>query len=133
MDNDHSICQRLAMMLDEDPSCTILIIGRYMAPVRAEYNSVRHLVRKAKLRPTIANNGHLRSVTAQQGRLEAFAPIGPARGRRASAVLHVGERNEHIDMVLDSFRMSGRSFTRRWVCDCLAGGVGECGFADRCR
>ena len=107
MDNDHSICQRLAMMLDEDPSCTILIIGRYMAPVRAEYNSVRHLVRKAKLRPTIANNGHLRSVTAQQGRLEAFAPIGPARGRRASAVLHVGERNEHIDMVLDSFRMSG--------------------------
>ena len=50
MDNDHSICQRLAMMLDEDPSCTILIIGRYMAPVRAEYNSVRHLVRKAKLR-----------------------------------------------------------------------------------
>ena len=92
MDNDHSICQRLAMMLDEDPSCTILIIGRYMAPV---------------LRPTIANNGHLRSVTAQQGRLEAFAPIGPARGRRASAVLHVGERNEHIDMVLDSFRMSG--------------------------
>ena len=105
MDNDHSICQRLAMMLDEDPS--ILIIGRYMAPVRAEYNSVRHLVRKAKLRPTIANNGHLRSVTAQQGRLEAFAPIGPARGRRASAVLHVGERNEHIDMVLDSFRMSG--------------------------
>lgn len=55
MDNDHSICQRLAMMLDEDPSCTILIIGRYMAPVRAEYNSVRHLVRKAKLRPTIAN------------------------------------------------------------------------------
>lgn len=107
MDNDHSICQRLAMMLDEDPSCTILIIGRYMAPVRAEYNSVRHLVRKAKLRPTIANNGHLRSVTAQQGKLEAFAPIGPARGRRASAVLHVGERNEHIDMVLDSFRMSG--------------------------
>lgn len=95
------------MMLDEDPSCTILIIGRYMAPVRAEYNSVRHLVRKAKLRPTIANNGHLRSVTAQQGRLEAFVPIGPARGRRASAVLHVGERNEHIDMVLDSFRMSG--------------------------
>ena len=91
MDNDHSICQRLAMMLDEDPSCTILIIGRYMAPVRAEYNSVRHLVRKAKL----------------QGRLEAFAPIGPARGRRARAVLHVGERNEHIDMVLDSFRMSG--------------------------
>lgn len=90
MDNDHSICQRLAMMLDEDPSCTILIIGRYMAPVRAEYNSVRHLVRKAKLRPTIANNGHLRSVTAQQGRLEAFAPIGPARGRRARAVLHVG-------------------------------------------
>ena len=47
MDNDHSICQRLAMMLDEDPSCTILIIGRYMAPVRAEYNSVRHLVRQA--------------------------------------------------------------------------------------
>lgn len=46
-------------------------------------------------------------MTAQQGRLEAFAPIGPARGRRASAVLHVGERNEHIDMVLDSFRMSG--------------------------
>ena len=45
MDNDHSICQRLAMMLDEDPSCTILIIGRYMAPVRAEYNSVRLLVR----------------------------------------------------------------------------------------
>ena len=107
MDNDHSICQRFAMMLDEDPSCTILIIGRYMAPVRAEYNSVRHLVRKAKLRPTIANNSHLRSVTAQQGRLEAFAPIGPARGRRARAVLHVGERNEHIDMVLDSFRMSG--------------------------
>ena len=52
------------MMLDEDPSCTILIIGRYMAPVRAEYNSVRHLVRKAKLRPTIANNGHLQSVTS---------------------------------------------------------------------
>lgn len=67
---------------------------------------LRHGQRPQHL-PTIANNGHLRSVTAQQGRLEAFAPIGPARGRRASAVLHVGERNEHIDMVLDSFRMSG--------------------------
>lgn len=74
MDNDHSICQRLAMMLDEDPSCTILIVGRYMPPVRAEYNKVRHLTRKARLRPTLATNGHLRSVTAQHGRLEAFAP-----------------------------------------------------------
>lgn len=107
MDNDHSICQRLAMMLDEDPSCTILIIGRYMPPLRAEYNKVRHLTRKAKLRPTLAKAGHLRSVTAQQGRLEAFAPIGLARGRRARAVLHIGERDDHIEMVLDAFRASG--------------------------
>lgn len=107
MDNDHSICQRLAMMLDEDPSCTILIVGRYMPPVRAEYNKVRHLTRKARLRPTLATNGHLRSVTAQHGRLEAFAPIGLARGRRASAVLHVGERDDRIETVLDAFRASG--------------------------
>ena len=96
MDNDHSICQRLAMMLDEDPSCTILIVGRYMPPVRAEYNKVRHLTRKARLRPT-----------AQHGRLEAFAPIGLARGRRVRAVLHVGERDDRIETVLDAFRASG--------------------------
>jgi hypothetical protein len=95
------------MMLDEDPSCTILIVGRYMPPVRAEYNKVRHLTRKARLRPTLATNGHLRSVTAQHGRLEAFAPIGLARGRRVRAVLHVGERDDRIETVLDAFRASG--------------------------
>lgn len=106
MDNDHSICQRLAMMLEEDPSCTILIIGRYMPPVRDEYNKVRHLA-KVGLRPTLASHGHLRSVTERRGSLEAYAPIGLARGRRARAVLHIGERDDHIEMVLDAFRASG--------------------------
>jgi len=132
MDNDHSICQRLAMMLDEDPSCTILIIGRYMAPVRAEYNSVRHLVRKAKLRPTIANNGHLRSVTAQQGRLEAFPSVRPVAVAPAPCCMSASAMSTST-WCLTRSACPERSFTRRWVCDCLAGGVGECGFADRCR
>ncbi|MBW3092660.1 hypothetical protein KIH79_06805 [Bifidobacterium sp. 82T10] len=107
MDNDSSVCARLAMMLDENPSCRVLILGRYMPPVRAAYNTVRHRAGKARLRQTLAGSNHLRSSNDAGGRLEAFAPIGLARGLKVDAVLYVGAGDEHTSLVLEGFAAGG--------------------------
>lgn len=107
MNTETAIHMRLAMILDDNPKAHILVAGRYMPPVRCAYMEIKRATERARLRQTVSNGGHIRSVTDDGGSLDAYAPYGMARGLRADAVLFVGEMDDGAELMIGSFAATG--------------------------
>lgn len=107
MDTETAIHMRLAMILDDNPEAHVLVAGRYMPPVRCAYMEIKRAAERTRLRQTVSNGGHIRSVTDDGGSLDAYAPHGMACGRRADAFLFVGEIDDMAKSLLKGYSYAG--------------------------